>query len=105
MSVEAKIYEGVVGLLLDCLLFDKTDTPVPVSSIAECDLRVLVPGSTTEITWEVTKEDPNILRYVIPQDAIIVAGKYKIQPYIETTDGFKGRWGTVEMVVSKAMSK
>lgn len=101
MSVTAKIYEGVEGLRVDCILFDKTRTPVDYTAITASHLLVLRPGATEEEEWETTPTEPNILRHTVPTEAAIAAGKYKIQPYIETSDGFKGLWGTVEMVVSR----
>lgn len=101
MPVTAKIYEGVVGLIIDCALYDRTGTVVDYAGITTCELRVLRPGETDEEIWTATVEDPNIIRHVVPADAELTAGKYKIQPYIETTDGFKGLWGTVELIVTR----
>ena len=103
MAVTANIYEGVEGLLIDCLLYDKTMTPVASDGILNCHLIVLRPGSVEEEVWTAVAVAPNIIRHVVPEGANILAGKHKIQPYIEATDGFKGRWGTVEMLVSKKM--
>ena len=96
-----KIYEGVKGLLIDCILFDKTKTPVDHTVITASHFHVLRPGATVEEIWSTAVIAPNILRHTVPADAIIIAGKYKIQPYIETVDGFKGLWGATEMVVSR----
>lgn len=103
MAVTAKIYEGVVGLIIDCFLLDKTGTPVDSEGILNCSLIVLRPGAADEEVWAAVAVAPNIVRHVVPEGADILPGKHKIQPYIETTDGFKGRWGTVEMLVSKKM--
>jgi hypothetical protein len=48
MSVTAKIYEGVVGLIIDCALYDRTGTVVDYSGITVCELRVLRPGETAK---------------------------------------------------------
>lgn len=101
MSTTAKIYEGVEGLLIDCLLYDKTRTPVDSLGILFCELRVMRPGAVEEELWDAVATAPNIVRHIVPEGAEITYGKYKIQPYIETTDGFKGLWGTAEMVVSR----
>ena len=101
MGTVAKIYEGVEGLIIDCLLYDKTMTPVASDEILNCHLIVLRPGSAEEEVWEAVAVAPNIVRHVVPEGANILAGKHKIQPYIETTDGFKGLWGTVELIVTR----
>ena len=101
MSTTAKIYEGVEGLIIDCQLYDKTRTPVDSLGILFCELRVLRPGTTEEEVWDAVATAPNIARHLVPTGAAITPGKYKIQPYIEATDGFKGLWGTAEMVVSR----
>ena len=101
MSVTAKIYEGVIGLLIDCVLYDRSGTAVDYTGISACELRVMRPGATEEEIWTATAITPNIVQHEVPADAELTAGKYKIQPYIETTDGFKGLWGTVELVVTR----
>ena len=101
MSVSTKIYEGVEGLLIDCLLYDGARVEVPYASILVSKFFVLRPGATEEEEWATTLGAPNIVRHTVPEGADLLPGKYKIQPYIETIDGFKGRWGTVEMLISK----
>lgn len=98
MCVEAKIYEGVEGLLIDCLLYTSCKTPVDSTTIIACELRVLNPNNE-ESVWTATAESPNIVRHVVPNGADLVAGKYKIQPYIETASGFKGLWGPVQLTI------
>ena len=101
MSTTAKIYEGVEGLLIDCILYDETGTPVDHEGILVGNLRVLRPGEEEEEIWDASIYEPNILRHMVPEGADLLPGKYKIQPYIETADGFKGLCGTVEMVVTR----
>lgn len=101
MTTDTKIYEGVEGLIIDIYLYDKTNTPIDSSGILSCSFCVLPPGSTEEELWSAEVIPPNIIRHTIPENANIVPGRYKIQPYITTTDGFSGLFGTVIMPIFK----
>jgi hypothetical protein len=86
-----KIYEYVEGLNIDVPLIDSEKEAVPVASISAQSFFVLRPGSTTEEEWAAALVSPNILRHTVPEGADLLPGKYKIQPYIETVDGYKRR--------------
>lgn len=98
-----KIYEYVEGLNIDVPLVDSEKEAVPVATIAAQRFYVQRPGSATEEEWEATLIAPNIMRHTVPEDAALLPGKYKIQPYIETVDGYKGRCETVEMRITARM--
>ena len=97
----AKIYEGTTGLVIDIPLLDKNGDDAELTNASFARLDVLAPGATTETSWPATIEQPNIIRHIVPEETPLVKGAYKIQPYIETNDGFKGPWGPIIMVVSK----
>ena len=92
-----KVYEYVTGLSIDCPLTDSEREAVPVSSILASKFYVMRPNATVAEEWETVLIEPNILRHVVPEDADLLPGKYKVQPYIETTDGYKGRCDTFEL--------
>lgn len=96
-----KIYEFVTGLKIDVPLKDSEKEDVPIALISAQKFFVIRPGTSTEEEWEVTLVDPNILRHIVPGDADLLPGKYKIQPYIETVDGYKGRCEPVELTIQK----
>lgn len=96
-----KIYENVEKLKIDIPIVDNQGYEVPISTMISQRFYVLYPGDLKEYTWEVIKEEPNILRHTVPEDAKLYPGIYKIQPYIETVDGYKGRAATVELRITK----
>lgn len=98
-----KIYEYVEGLSIDIPLTDSRGEEVPIALIADQKLIVLRPGSAEEEDWTATTVAPNIVRHTVPEGADLLPGKYKIQAYIETTDGYKGRCKTVDMTVYRKM--
>ena len=98
-----KIYEYVEGLKIDVPLIDSEKEAVNIATLSAQKFFVLRPGSTTEEEWAATLVVPNILRHTVPADADLLPGKYKIQPYIETVDGYKGRCETVEMRITANM--
>lgn len=95
------IYVGVKGLVIDVPMTDGNGVAVPYTSVSLCRLDVIPPGKTIEDeeSWPATAVEPNIIRHVVPDTAVIIAGKYRIQPYIETLDGFKGHIDPVEIEV------
>ena len=101
MSV--KIYEEVEGLDIEIPIYDVEDEEVPIAIISSQKFYVLRPNSLEEEEWAVELVSPNILKHKIPEGANILPGKYKIQPYIETVDGYKGRCETVEIRVFAKM--
>ena len=103
MSTAVKIYEYVEGLHIDIPLTDNEGEEVANEVIFSSKLYVLRPGTTEEEEWDTSLVIPNILRHTVPAGANLLPGKYKIQPYIETVDGYKGRCETVEMVISRRL--
>lgn len=98
---KGNIYVGVKGLVIDLPMVDGKGIPIPYTSVSFCRLDVIPPGKTIEDeeSWPATSVEPNFIRHVVPDSADIVAGRYKIQPYIETLDGFKGHIDPVEMTI------
>jgi len=107
MGTTAKIYEGVEGLIIDFLLFDQDGTEVSSDILIDSNLYVVRPGMTisNEEEWTTSIVSPNIVRHVIPTGANIIPGTYKMQPWIQTADGFKGRWGACTLEVSSKHKK
>lgn len=99
----SKIYEAVEGLHIDVALTDSEGESVAHTRIAAAHFYVFRPGGLVEEIWPVTTLEPNILRHTVPEDAEILPGKYKIQPYIETVDGYKGRTEPFIVIVHKKM--
>lgn len=98
-----KIYENVSELNIDIPLIDSEGEQVPIGVISVQKFYALRPESTIEEEWEATVIEPNILRHTVPESASLQAGKYKLQPYIETVDGYKGRCETVEFRITANM--
>lgn len=101
---KVKIYEYVEGLNIDCPLIDSEGEQVPIIVIQDCKFFVLRPGETEEEEWDTVLVAPNIVRHTVPTGADLAPGKYKIQPYIETVDGYKGRCESFELQLSKKFS-
>lgn len=95
------VYELVQGLHIDITLADSEDELVPVSILLAAHYCVMRPGSAQEEIWPVSMIQPNTLRHTVPEDAELLPGKYKIQPYIETVDGYKGRCETVSFKLTR----
>ena len=101
MPVEVKVYEYVEGLHIDIPLVDSEGAQVTNEVISASKFFVLRPGATVEEEWAITLVEPNILRHTVPEGADLTPGRYKLQPYIETPDGFKGRCESVEFRLQK----
>ena len=95
--MSAKLYEGTTGFVLDV----EIDGVASLAGVANAKLYVIPPRSRDEEEWSVTVEvEDKLFRHVIPADAPVVRGTYRIQPYFELED-FKGRWGSITLVVDK----
>jgi hypothetical protein len=92
---QVKVYKGVEGLRIDISLVDIEDEDVPVGVLSGQKMFVMRPGASAEEEWEASPVPPNIIRHIVPPGSSLQPGKYKIQPYIETVDGYKGRGETV----------
>lgn len=98
-----KVYESVTGLHIDIPLVDNEGEQVTNEVISASKFFAIRPGSTEEEEWATTLVEPNILRHTVPEGADLPPGKYKVQPYIETPDGFKGRCETVQFKLERKM--
>lgn len=98
---KGNIYVGVTGLVIDIPMLDGNGRIVPYDVVSFCQLHVLEPGKleVDEVIWPATSVEPNFIRHVVPETTVIVSGKYKIQPYIETLTGFKGFIDPVELTI------
>lgn len=96
---KSKIFQNVEGLHIEAELYDREGDAVPIAAILGHKMFALRPGTTEEEEWDTTLVEPNILRHTVPDDADLGHGKYKIHPYIETVDGYKGRaeWFVVDL--------
>lgn len=99
MSV-IKIYEGVEGLIVDTYLTDAFDVAIPTETIVTNKMFVMRPGANAEEEWSTTLVAPNIIRYVVPDGANLIAGTYKIQHWIQNNSGYSGRSTTVEFKIT-----
>lgn len=98
-----KIYENVEGLHIDIPLTDNEGEQVTNAVILSSKFFVLRPGDTDEEEWATSLVAPNILRHTVPEDADLQPGRYRLQPYIETVDGYKGRCETVQFKIERNM--
>jgi hypothetical protein len=89
------VYEATVGLNIDIPLVDSEGEQVTSNEISFQKIFVKRPGATAEEEWSATVVAPNILRHTVPEGANLTVGPYRLQPYIETIDGYKGRCKTV----------
>ena len=103
MADDIKVYEAVEGLHIDVPLVDNEGELVTHEVVSVSKFLVLRPGATEEEEWATTFVEPNILRHTVPTGADLLPGKYKIQPYIETPEGYKGRCETVTLRLYKKM--
>lgn len=96
-------YKSVEGLHIDVPLKDSNNQNVLIAVISAQKFFVIPPGKTEsdEEEWTVTLVEPNILRHTVPEGADLQSGKYKVQPYIETVDGYKGRCKTVSFKLER----
>lgn len=101
MSASVKIFEYVEGLHIDVPLTDSEGEDVANEVVSSSKFYVRRPGVTSEEEWATTMVAPNILRHTVPAGADLLPGRYRIQPYIETVDGYKGRCETVELELHK----
>ena len=98
---KTKVYEYVEGLSIDCPLVDSDNEQVPIAIITVSKFYVMRPRAVEEEEWTTVLVAPNVIRHVVPTGAELIPGKYKIQPYIETVDGYKGRCETFEFQLSR----
>lgn len=100
---ETKVYQLVEGLHIDIPLKDSEKEDVLIAVITAQKFFVIPPGKTEtdEEEWDVILVEPNILRHTVPAGADLQPGKYKVQPYIETFDGYKGRCETVSFKLER----
>jgi len=96
-----KIYEYVEGLHVDSPLYDNEKELVPIAIILASKFFVIKPGAVDEEEWVTSLVEPNIIRHTVPDGAGLVPGRYKVQPYIETVDGYKGRCEPFEFKLEK----
>jgi hypothetical protein len=92
------IYDGTHGLVIDVECVDIED----LTAATVHKLYVRPPGVAPddEEEWAATVESPNILRHVVDAAEPLEAGRYRMQPYVETGD-FAGRLQPVEIVIKK----
>ena len=87
------VYKGTEGYRL------KLEFNVPIESILNIKLDVLLPnGFKTEWFPKIDK-DSNEIVYITQRGDLEVPGKYFIQPWVELDSGFKGYGEPVILVV------
>jgi hypothetical protein len=97
MANDAKIYEGVEGLVIDAHI----NNVESFTGMVNYKFFVIPPDTKIEEEWPVTLEmNDLVFRHVCPPEKKLVKGTYKIQPYFELGT-FKGRWGTFLLVLHK----
>lgn len=101
---DIKIYENVEGLHIDVPITDNEGEQVTNDIILSSKFFVLRPGDTDEEEWATSLVAPNILRHTVPEDADLHPGRYILQPYIETVDGYKGRCESVKFRIRRSFS-
>jgi hypothetical protein len=94
-----RVYQGTVGLKISIV------PNIEVKKVVFSKLIVRLPNKELTEWFSTVDVDNNEIYYITDINDLKLAGKYIIQPYIETDDGYKGYGDKFILSVSPTINK